>query len=120
MQNPFLPALALRRRSNDHPLIMFAALAGIGLGSMALIPSTGPALVSAERARFQIAETLQNTGICPRLQLLDDKAAACYGQSWGMESEECLLDIARDSGRDGRHIRMIASAEPDTQRPNVF
>ncbi|MCO5080724.1 MAG: hypothetical protein M9955_03595 [Rhizobiaceae bacterium] len=120
MQNPFFPQIALRRRSNEHPMIMFAALAGIGLGSMALIPTAGPALVSAERAPVKIAETLKNTGKGPRLQPLTDTDVACYGQVWGSESEECLLNIARDSGRDGRSIRMIASAEPDTQRPNLF
>lgn len=93
MQNPFFPQIALRR-SNEHPMIMFAALAGIGLGSMALIPTAGPALVSAERAPVKIAETLKNTGKGPRLQPLTDTDVACYGQVWGSESNSCSISRA--------------------------
>jgi hypothetical protein len=120
IQNPFFPELALRRRSNEHPMVMFAALAGICLGSMALIPTAGPALASAERAPVKMAETIENSGKGARLVPLTETDIACYGQAWGNEDEECLLMIARDSGRDTRQIRMIASAEPDTQRPNLF
>ena len=89
MQNPFFPQIALRRRSNEHPMIMFAALAGIGLGSMALIPTAGPALVSAERAPVKIAETLKNTGKGPRLQPLTDTDVACYGQVCSESENAC-------------------------------
>lgn len=120
LQNPFFPELALRRRSNEHPMVMFAALAGICLGSMALIPTAGPSLTSAERAPLKIAETVKNTGKSARLVQLTETDIACSGQSWGNEDDACLLLIARDSGRDARQVRLIASAEPDTHRPNVF
>lgn len=39
--NPFFPAAVLRRESNRHPMVMFAALSAICLGSMALVPTAG-------------------------------------------------------------------------------
>lgn len=119
--NPFFPALALRRRSNEHPMVMFATLAGICLGTMALVPTAGPSLTSPDRSMVKPASFVENTGKGPRLQPETDTDIACQGQSWGSEDENCVLMIARQSGRDDvKQIRMIASAEPDTQRPNVF
>lgn len=119
--NPFFPELALRRRSNDHPMIMFAALAGICLSSMALIPTAGPSLTSAERGQVKMAEYVQPAEKGARLVPQSDIDIACEGQTWGDEDENCLLTIARESGREQtRQIRMIASAEPDAIRPNVF
>lgn len=119
--NPFFPHLALRRRSNEHPMVMFATLAGICLGTMALVPTAGPSLVSPDRSMVKPAEFVENTGKGPRLQPQTDTDIACEGQSWGNEDENCILMIARGSGRgDVKQIRMIASAEPDTQRPNIF
>lgn len=119
--NPFFPQLALRRRSNEHPMVMFATLAGICLGTMALIPTAGPSLVSPDRSMVKPAEFVENTGKGPRLQPQTDTEIACEGQSWGNEDENCILMIARDAGRsEVKQIRMIASAEPDMQRPNIF
>jgi hypothetical protein len=121
IHNPFLPTLALRRRSHEHPMVMFAALASICLGSMALAPAAGPALASAELATVKLAETVENTGKGPRLVPVTEAQIACHGQAWGNEDEECLVMIARESGRDPlRQVRMIASAEPDTRHPNIF
>lgn len=121
IHNPFLPELALRRRSNEHPMVMFAALAAVCLGSMALAPAAGPALASPVRAAVKVAETVEPTGKGPRLMPLTEADIACHGQIWGNENEECLLMIARESGREpSRQIRMIASAETEAQRPNLF
>ncbi|WP_274627340.1 hypothetical protein [Arvimicrobium flavum] len=119
--SPFFPELALRRRSNEHPMVMFAALAGICLGSMALIPTAGPALTSAERPTVKTAEFVETTGKGGRLAPRSEREIACYGQAWGHEDAECLMMIAREAGhKDARQIRMIASAEPDRHRPNIF
>jgi hypothetical protein len=118
--NPFFPQLALRRRSNEHPMVMFAALAALGLGAMALAPGAAPALAAGDRAPVKMAETVPNTGKGPRLVQLSDSEIACYGQAWGSESEECLVAMASESGKQTHQIRMIASAEPDVTRPNVF
>ena len=119
-QNPFFPQMALRRRSNDHPMVMFAALSGICLGAMALVPAVGPALVSAERGNVKQAEFIAPTEKGARVVSMSESDIACYGQAWGSEDEECLLTIARDSGRDAQHIRMIASADTESDDANLF
>lgn len=118
--NPFFPELQLRRRSNDHPMIMFATLAAIGLGSMALIPTAGPSLTSGRGEQVKMAEFVERTEKGDRV-VPTEADLACRGQAWGNEDEACLTIIARDAGRkDTRQVRMIASAEPDSNRPNVF
>lgn len=118
--NPFFPELALRRRSNDHPMIMFAALASICLGSMALIPTAGPALTSGRADQVTMPQFVGLSEKGDRV-VPSETEVACQGQSWGSEDENCLLMIARDAGRkEARQIRLIASAEPDAHRPNIF
>ncbi len=43
-RNRIWPRLALRRRSADHPMAMFAVVAGAALISMAFYPVFGPGL----------------------------------------------------------------------------
>lgn len=118
--NPFFPELQLRRRSNDHPMILFATLAAIGLGSMALIPTAGPALTSGRGEQVKMPRFVERTEKGDRL-VPSETEIACQGQTWGSEDADCLLMIARESGRkETRAVRMIASAEPDTHRPNIF
>ena len=117
MQNPFFPQIALRRRSNEHPMIMFAALAGIGLGSMALIPTAGPALVSAERAPVKIAETLKNTGKGPRLQPLTDTDARQRRRTLAPASGSCGVRRSRPTaGRPAGHSAFRASRPSSSRR----
>ena len=40
------PQLALRQRSNDHPMVMFSVIVATAFLSMALIPTSGPAWAS--------------------------------------------------------------------------
>lgn len=112
---------SIRRRMNEHPMVMFATVVGAAFVAMAFHPTAGGALASAERAapRIEIAQAAPKG---PRLNLQSDVDNACSGQSWGAESVECLAVIAREAGRDEtRKVRMIASAEMDrAETPNVF
>lgn len=112
------PRLAIRQRTNEHPMAMFSVLVFVALASMALAPTSGPAFASMGEAPRAIdgARTTEKTD---RLQL-SETGIACQGQAWGVESEACLLAIARQSGMRGTKVRLIASAEPVHTTPNIF
>lgn len=116
------PRIALRERSADHPMVMFAMLVAVGFVSMALMmPASGAVLAKPTGAPQKIADQSRETGKTSRLPPMSDTDRACQGQAWSAESEECLVVIARESGKaETRKIRMIANAEPLTTVPNVF
>ena len=118
--NPFFPELQLRRRSNDHPMIMFATLAAIGLGSMALIPTAGPSLTSGRGEQVKTAEFVDRTEKGDRV-VPTEADLACRGQAWGAESETCLQVIARKSGRgEAFRIRLIGTGAPVSTTANLL
>ncbi len=113
----FLPKLALRRRSSDHPMAMFALASGMALMSMAFASASGSAVaglgatapVSGEPVTSQKQERLPSS----------PKDTACHGQAWGAESDECLVMIAREAGRgDDFKVRKLAGA--DANQTAVF
>lgn len=112
-----LPALALRQRAADHPMAMFSMLAAGALALMALTPSAGPAFASLNPPAPVIdgAQTTTKTARLP-MPVIE---YACKGQAWGAESVDCLRAIAEQSGTR-KQVRMIASAEPLTNTPNIF
>jgi hypothetical protein len=56
-----------------------------------------------------------------RLPVTSKPASACDGIAWGVETPECLREIAIENGRkEARTIRVIAAADMDTSRPNIF
>lgn len=116
------PRIALRERSADHPMVMFAMLVSAAFVSMALMmPASSAVLAKPNRAPVKIADQFPETGRTSRLPPMSDTDRACQGQAWGAESEECLVVIARESGKtEERKIRMIANAEPLKTVPNVF
>lgn len=104
--------IALRRRSADHPMIMFFLVAVAAFTAMAMVPPSGaafamfkaPAAVSAPAFGSASAEF-----DAPRNGGLSEIDIACHGQAWGTESAECLATIARESGRTGGHkVRVVA------------
>lgn len=108
-----LPKLALRRRSSDHPMAMFALASGMALMSMAFASASGsavaglgqPAIVAGE------VETSQKQDRLP----VSPKETACHGQAWGAESDECLVMIAREAGRSTDFkVRKLAGDQADT------
>ncbi|MGO4833473.1 hypothetical protein AB4144_14495 [Rhizobiaceae sp. 2RAB30] len=115
-----LPKIALRRRTQDHPMAMFAVAAGACFIAMALIPTSGPAFAAIGGAPHRTAVDVRTTEKTARLPM-SETDRACQGQAWGNETLDCLLVIAREAGdKKARTIRMIANAEPNRQAPNVF
>jgi hypothetical protein len=114
------PQLALRQRSNDHPVVMFSAIAAAAF-VWTLIPSdTTAAHASAARPPVKIVSQTQTTAKTSRLPV-SDVDRACAGQSWGSESTVCLAEIARESGKADFKVRMIADATPaGVNTPNIF
>jgi hypothetical protein len=114
-----LPRVALRQRSSDHPMVMFAMLVAAGFVSMALMmPATVAALPAEPGAPAKIAKRdASDKG--DRLQL-SDLERSCGGQTWGAEDETCLAAIAKASGRAGKPVRMVAADGLARTTPNIF
>lgn len=115
-----IPKIALRQRSHDHPMVMFAVVATAAFIAMAFIPTSGPAFAAIDGARDKPGDAVRTTEKTARLPL-SETDRACQGQAWGSESLDCLMVIAKEAGKEkARTIRMIASAEPERHTPNVF
>ena len=113
------PALELRRRTSDHPMVMFAVIVAAAFASMALVPTSGAAFASiggsAPVAQRGSGEP-DTTAKADRLSRID---IACAGQAWGAESEACLVAITRQAGKNEIvAIRVVALVEPDA--PTIF
>ncbi len=111
--------LALRKRANEHPVVMFSMLGACALAVMFLMPASGPAFASLNPPANVVegAPTTIKTARLPEPEI----DFACKGQAWGAESAECLRVIAAQSGvHKERAIRMIANAAPLATTPNVF
>ncbi|MEW6633905.1 MAG: hypothetical protein AB1440_23790 [Pseudomonadota bacterium] len=118
-RNDRRPKLALRQRASDHPMAMFTLIGGCAVIGMVVTPAAGPAFASIDPPAnvVQGAPTTLKTARLPEPQI----DFACKGQSWGSENAECLRAIAEQSGRHrARAVRMIASAAPLTNTPNIF
>ncbi len=114
-----LPALALRRRSADHPMAMFATLVAVALSTMAFSAATIPS--DASTTRLDAPVTGKVDGKTSRLPMSSKPASACDGIAWGVETASCLREIAIENGHDAsRTVRVIAAADIDTSRPNIF
>jgi len=106
-----LPRLALRRRSTEHPMAMFALASGMALMSMAFASASGATLagLGEPAAAVEDSRTTQKQDRLP----VSPTDVACRGQAWGAESNECLVMIAREAGRSADFkVRKLASAEP--------
>jgi hypothetical protein len=118
-----LPQMNLRERTDQHPMAMFAIIVSAAFISFALMPSTKSAFAapSAQPARMAdvIADGARTTAKSDRLPAANELAKACEGQTWGDESLDCLLQIARAGGKEGS-LRMVADAQPMRTTPNVF
>jgi hypothetical protein len=115
------PRLALRQRSKDHPMIMFAMLVSAAFASMALMmPASGAVFTKPDGAPIKLADQSRDIDKTGRLGTMSDTDRVCQGQAWGAENETCLLVIAKESGKIDQKIRMIANAIPLRTTPNVF
>jgi len=116
------PQLALRQRSNDHPVVMFGAIVAAAF-VWTLIPSDQTvAHASASRPPVKIVSQTQTQTTAKTSRLpISDVERACAGQSWGSESTVCLAEIARENGKADLKVRMIADAAPaGLDTPNIF
>jgi hypothetical protein len=113
-----LSRIALRKRSADHPMIMFFMIVATAFTAMALVPPSGSAFASMGVSTAAIAQPSVKAEVSATAAF-SDIDIACSGQAWGAENADCLAMIARASGRsDLRKVRLIADAE--TKVPNVF
>lgn len=116
------PRLAIRQRAADHPMVMFAVFVVASFGSMALVPTAGPAFASIGTIGDPVRTTdgVQGTDKTDRLPL-SAADIACRGQAWSAQTQGCLTAIAKESGaREARKVRLIASAGPNLSTPNIF
>jgi hypothetical protein len=113
-----MPHLSLRRRSAERPMAMFAIAVGVCFLSMALGPNLGSALANRDEP-LNAGEGV-NTSEGTMRQEFSEAEIACRGQAWGSESDQCLIEIAKDSGLSERRVRRLAAAAPNASTPNVF
>jgi hypothetical protein len=106
-RNRGLPGIALRRRSADHPMIMFFLVVAAAFVAMAAVPPSGAAFTLLDAPAVRSAAELD----APKKVGLSEIEITCHGQVWGAENAGCLATIARESGRaDVRNVRVIAGA----------
>jgi hypothetical protein len=117
--------LALRERSQQHPVVMFAAIVTAafvwtlapGSPNMSIAAPTAAAPAAAPAKIVHQTSTTQKTTRLPQ----SDVDRACKGQGWGGESAECLKMIARENGKADLKVRLIADAAPaNLNTPNIF
>lgn len=113
------PRLALRERSENHPMVMFATVVAAAF-IWTLAP--GETTVSAASAGAPVKEFNETSTTSKTSRLpMSDVERACEGQSWGGESLECVTMIARESGKTDFKVRLIAEAAPaGLDTPNIF
>ncbi|MBD0413804.1 hypothetical protein [Oryzicola mucosus] len=114
-----MPRLALRRRSHEHPLAMFAIFALGAFVAILLTPVAGPGLISpaaSDTISNALREKKKDASVPSHTDL------ACEGQAWGAEAGECLVAILQETGTAAKRerIRLIQPAKPDQSRPNIF
>lgn len=113
------PRVALRRRSSDHPMVMFAIVVGAAFASMAFVPTAGPAFATFS-APMKLNEDVRTTAKLARIPFKETDIV-CRGQEWTNESDACMRVMADESGADvNRKVRKLANAEPNTTAPNIF
>lgn len=110
--------VSLRRRASDHPLVMYAIIAGIAFSSMAFVETPGPRFVSFG-APARIGEDVRTTARIAGVPFREADIV-CRGQAWTHESEGCMRAMASESGKADRLVRRIADARPIHTTPNVF
>ena len=109
----------LRQRSNDHPVVMFSAIAAAAfVWTRSRRTRRRPSLRLPPAGQDRLAT--QTTAKTSRLPI-SDVDRACAGQSWGGKSAVCLAEIAARAARPISRSRMIADAAPaGLDTPNIF
>lgn len=114
------PRLALRERSEAHPMVMFGAIVSAAFIWTLMPGETSVSVASATSAPVNSIHDTTTTQKTSRLPM-SGVDSACAGQSWGGESVECVTMIARLNGKADVKVRLIADAAPsDLNTPNIF
>jgi hypothetical protein len=114
------PRLALRQRSQQHPVVMFTGIVAAAF-IWALVPGEPNVSMAAPLGAPQ--KIIQETATTTKTSRLPEGGVegACKGQGWGSESVECLTMIARENGKIDLKVRLIAEAAPaNLNTPNIF
>ena len=88
-----LPSLELRRRSSDHPMVMFSLAVGVAFLSMAFTPTNGgPAFASfGEQPKVEGTRTTEKTS---RLPTGETEFACRDPQQQNVEDDVCVMTFA--------------------------
>jgi hypothetical protein len=114
-----IPEIALRRRSAEHPMAMFAVIVTAAFASMAAMSFEGPAVAAVPGAPARIADLDRSAAKADRLPA-SEAERACRGQAWGAETRDCLVMIAREAGKAEGPVRLVAADVPNRAAPNIF
>lgn len=118
-----IPEIALRRRSAEHPMAMFAVIVTAAFASMAAMSIEGPAVAAVPGAPARIVDLDldldRGAAKADRLPTTEAERA-CRGQAWGAETRDCLVMIAREAGKADGPVRLVAADVPNHEAPNVF
>ena len=114
-----IPEIALRRRSAEHPMAMFAVIVTAAFASMAAMSIEGPAVAAVPGAPARIVDLDRGAAKADRLPTTEAERA-CRGQAWGAETRDCLVMIAREAGKAAGPVRLVAADVPNHEAPNVF
>ena len=116
--------LAIRKRSAEHPMAMFAIFVSVAFAAMMAVPNAGTAFGFRDAGTVPaVAKQAQGNRATPKTDRapMSEIDIACRGQAWGSESAGCLSVIEKESGkRDARKIRVIANAAEPGTTPNIF
>jgi len=113
-----IPKLELRRRSDEHPMMMFGVIVATAFISMFLLAGPRPAQAAVNPVAMERSGEPASTRKTSRLPV-SETDRVCQGQAWGAESLECLLMIAKEAG-EPRTIRLVAADRVNSQTPNIF
>ena len=89
----------IRDREARGQIFMFTVISVATVSFMTLLPLPGAAF-GAVNARGEATSTISEDKTAP--SRIDD---LCHGQTWGSETLECVLAIARDAGIE-RPVRL--------------
>jgi hypothetical protein len=100
------PRLALRQRSQQHPMVLFFLVVITAFSAMTLVPPSGGGIATfSASGTSSMPSPGSASGSLAAAAGPSRSDAACHGQAWGAESPDCLATIA-----GGRKVRVIAGA----------
>ena len=115
MTTTYFP-LVSRNRAERHPVAGLALAATLALAAVGITAQAGSPISDVSRGTAGGIGTLErddtrSTPRTDRLRPASEADIACEGQSWGAQDGDCLVAIAKESGKtDFVRIRTISGA----------